>query len=99
MDGAVYRMVQGCYTPAGLVLSVVEMPVEVLMSTRSSFVGLVGMALHKVSKATEDNANARTKPASGALGLVILHWMMSGLWGCYLKPNRGDGWALDTGWK
>ena len=57
--GAVYRMVQGCYTLMDLVLSVVEMSVEFVISTRSSSVSLdqVRMAIFRVSKATENDTN------------------------------------------
>ena len=52
--GAVYRMVQGCYPPRDLMLSVVEMSVEFVISTRSNSLSLVRMALFRVSKATEN---------------------------------------------
>ena len=51
-------MVQGCYAPGDLVLSVVEMSVEFVISTRPNSASLVRMALFRVSKATEDDANA-----------------------------------------
>ena len=35
--GAVYRMVQGCFTPRDPMLSVVEMSVEFVVSTGSNF--------------------------------------------------------------
>ena len=40
--GAVYRMVQGYYTPRDLMLSVVEMSVEFVISTRSNSLSLSG---------------------------------------------------------
>ena len=54
-------MVQGCYTPMDLVLSVVGMSVEFVMSTQSSSVSLVRMALFRVSKATENDRDVRVK--------------------------------------
>ena len=56
--GAVYRILQGCYTPRDLMLSVVEMPVEFAISTRSHAASLVRMALFRVSKATENDMTA-----------------------------------------
>ena len=89
MVGVVYRKVQGCYTPRDLVLSVVEMSVEFVMSTCSSSVSLVRMALFRVSKATENDTNVRIKLFSETL--MGLYWMLSGLWSYYLKPTGGDG--------
>ena len=75
--GTVHRMVQGCYTPMDLMLSVVEMSVEFVLSTCSNSLSLVRMALYRVSNATENDANARVKMLSGAL--LGLYWMLSGL--------------------
>ena len=82
MVGTVYRMMQGCYTPTDLVLSVVEMCVELGLSTHSSSVSLVRMALHRVivmimSKATENKMNARIKSFAGTL--MVLYWVLGGL--------------------
>ena len=97
MVGAVYRTVQGCYTPMDLVLSVVEMSVEFVMGPRSSSIGVAGMALFRVSKATEDDANVGLELLSEAL--MGLCWMISGLQGYCLAPTGGDGRAWDTGRK
>ena len=59
--GTVHRMVQGCYTPMDLMVSVLGMSVEFVISTRSCSVSLVRMALHRVSKAAENETNARVK--------------------------------------
>ena len=75
--GAVYRMVQGCFTPRDLMLSVVEMSVEFVISTCSNSLSLVRMALHRVSKATEKDTNVRVKLLSETL--MGLYWMLSGL--------------------
>ena len=75
--GAVYRMVQGCYTPMDLMLLVVEMSVEFVISTRANSLSLVRMALFRVSKATENDTNARVKLRSETL--MGLYWMLSGL--------------------
>ena len=78
--GAVYRMVQGCYTPRDLMLSVVEMSVEFVISTRSNSLSLVRnlrMALFRVSKATENETKSRVKLISETL--MGLYWMLSGL--------------------
>ena len=75
--GTVYRMVQGCYTPRDLMLSVVEMSVEFAISTCSNSLSLVRMALHRVSKATEKDTNVRVKLLSETL--MGLYWMLSGL--------------------
>ena len=75
--GAVCRMAQGCFTPRDPMLSVVEMAVEFVISTCARSLSLVRMALFRVSKATENDANARVKLLSGIL--MGLHWMMSGL--------------------
>ena len=75
--GAVYRMVQGCYTPRDLVLPVVEMSVEFVLSTCSNSLSLVRMALFRVSKATENDTKARVKLLSETL--MGLYWMLSGL--------------------
>ena len=90
--GTVHRMVQGCYTSMDLMV-----PVEFVISTRTCSIGLVRMALHRVSKATENEANARAKSLSE--NLVGLYWVLSGLWGYCLKPTEGDGRACDTGQK
>ena len=50
--GAVYRMVQGCFTSRDLMLSVVEMSVDFVGSTCSDSLSLVRMALFRVSKST-----------------------------------------------
>ena len=94
---AVYRMVQGCYAPRDLMLSVVVMSVEVVISTRANSLSLVVMALFRVSKATENDTNSRAKLLSEAL--MGLYWMLFGLWSCDLKPTGGDGRAWGTGWK
>ena len=65
--GAVYRMVQGCYTPMELVLSVVKEAVDFVVSTRSSSVSLVRVALFKVSKATENDTSASAQLLSETL--------------------------------
>ena len=99
-DGA--GMLSQCYTPMDLVLSVVEMSVDFVLSTRSRSVSLVGMALHRVSKATENETNSTIKLSSGALvALYSDYWMLqlSGLWGYYLKPAWGDACAWGAGWK
>ena len=77
--GAVYRMVQGCFTPRDLIimLSVVEMSVEFVLSTCSNSLSLVRMALYRVSKATENDTNARVKLLSETL--MGLYWILSGL--------------------
>ena len=75
--GAVYRMLQGCDTPRDLLLSVVEMPAEFMISTRSNSLSLVRMALFRVSKATENDTKARVKLLSETL--MGLYWMLSGL--------------------
>ena len=95
--GTVHRMVLGCHPPMGLMVPVLEMSVEFVISTRPCCISLVGMALHRASKATESEANARGKSLSRAL--VVLYCMLSGLWGYYLKPTGGDGRAQGTGRK
>ena len=75
--GTVYRMVQGCYTPRDLMLSVVEMSVEFVLSTCSNSLSLVRTALFRVSKATEKDTKARVNLLSGTL--MGLYWMLSGL--------------------
>ena len=77
--GAVYRMVQGCFTPRDLMLSVVEIPlsVEFVLSTCSNSLSLVRMALFRVSKATENDTKAKVKLLSETL--MGLYWMLSGL--------------------
>ena len=75
--GTVYRMVQGCYTPRDLMLSVVEMSVEFVLSTCSNSLSLVRMALFRVSKAPEKDTKARVKLLSE--NLMGLYWMLSGL--------------------
>ena len=95
--GAVYRMVQGCYTPRDLMLSVVEMSVEFVISTRAISRSLVKMALFRVSKATENDAAARGTLLSEAL--MGLYWIPSGLRSCDLQPPGGDGRASGNGWK
>ena len=60
-----------------LMLSVVEMSVEFVVSTRSNSVSLVRVALFRVSKATENDKNARVELLSETL--VGLYWMMSRL--------------------
>ena len=87
--GAVYRMVQGCYTPMDLLLSVVEMSVAFAISTFSSSVSLVRMSLFRVSKATESDTNARAKLLSETL--MGLYCVLRGLWSYYLEPTGGDG--------
>ena len=77
--GAFYRMVQGCFTLRDLMLSVVEMSVEFVLSTCSSSLSLVRMALFRVSKATENDTKARAKLLSETLQLMGLYWMLSGL--------------------
>ena len=72
--GAVYRMVQGCFTPRDLMLPVVEMSV---LSTCSNSLRLVRMALFRVSNATENDTKARVKLLSETL--MGLYWMLSGL--------------------
>ena len=75
--GTVYRMLQGCYTPRDLMLSVVEMSVEFVLSACSGSLSLVRMALFRVSKATEKDTKARVTLLSETLmGLCL---MMSGL--------------------
>ena len=59
--GAIYRMMQGCFTLRDLMLSVVEMSVEFVLSTCSNSLSLVKMALFRVSKATENDTKARVK--------------------------------------
>ena len=56
-------------------LSVVEMSVEFVVSTRSNSVSLVRVALFRVSKATENDKNARVELLSETL--VGLYWMLS----------------------
>ena len=75
--GAVYRMVQGYFTPRGLMLSVVEMSVEFVISTRSDSLSLVRMALFRVSKATENETKAGVTSLSEAL--MGLYLSVSGL--------------------
>ena len=75
--GDVYRMVQGCFTPRDLMLSVVEMSIEFVISTCSSSLSLVRMALFRVSKATENETKARVKLFSETL--MGLYWMLSGM--------------------
>ena len=87
--GAFCRMVQGCYTPRDLMLSVVEMPVEFMLSACPNSLSLVRMALFRVSKATEDDTKARVKLLSETL--MGLYWMLSGLCSWNLKPTGGDG--------
>ena len=78
-------------------VSVLEMAVEFVISARSCSFSLVRMALHRVSKATENEANARVKLLSETR--MGLYWMLSGLWSYHLKPTGGGGWAWGTGWK
>ena len=75
--GAVYRMVQGCYAPRDLMLSVAEMAVEFVISTHSNSLSLVRMALFRVSKATENETKARFQLLSETL--MGLYWTLSGL--------------------
>ena len=75
--GAVYKMVQGCCALRNLMLSVVEMSVEFVISTRSNSLSLVRMALFRVSKATENETKARVKLLSETL--PGLYSMPSGL--------------------
>ena len=75
--GDVYRMVQGCYTPRDLMLSVVEMSVEFVISTRADSLSLVWRALFRVSKVTANDKKARVKILSETL--MGLYWMLSGL--------------------
>ena len=58
-------------------LSVVEMSVEFVISTRANALSLVRMALFRVSKATENDTKARVKILSETL--MGLYWMLSGL--------------------
>ena len=90
--GAVYRMVQGCYTPRDLMLSVVEMSMEFVISTHSNSLSLVRMALFRVSNATENETKARVKLLSETL--MGIYWMLSGLWRCNPKPETYWGWWL-----
>ena len=55
----------------------VEMHVEVLISTHSSSVSLVRMALFRMSKATENDTNARAKLLAETL--MGVYRMLSGL--------------------
>ena len=75
--GAVYRMVQGCFTPRDLLLPVVEMSAEFVLRTCSNSLSLVRMALFRVSKATENDTKAR--PTLLSATLMGLYWMLSGL--------------------
>ena len=75
--GAVYRMVQGCYTLRDLMLSVVEMPVEFVISTCASSLSFVRMALFRVSKATANDTKGRGKILAETL--MGLYWVLSGL--------------------
>ena len=75
--GAVYRMVQGCYTPRDLMLSVVELSVECVIVTLANSLSLVRMALFRVSKATENDTKVRVKILSETL--MGLYWMLSWL--------------------
>ena len=50
-----------------LVVSVAEMSVEFVRSTASGSVSLFRMALHRMSKATENETNERIKLFSGTL--------------------------------
>ena len=75
--GAVYKMVQGCHTPRDLMLSVVEMSVESVISTRSNSVSLARMALCRVSKATANDTKAKVTLLFETL--MGLYWMQSGL--------------------
>ena len=67
LDGAVYRMVQGCQTPRDLILPVVGISVGFVVSTHSNSRSLVRIALFGVSKATENETKARAKLLSEAL--------------------------------
>ena len=58
-------------------LPVVEITVEFVISTCPSSVSLVRMALFRVSKATENDTNARDKLLSETL--MGLYWMLRGL--------------------
>ena len=80
-----------------LVVSLVEVSVEFVLSARSSAVSLVRMALHRVSKATENEANVRIQLFFGTL--MDLYLMPSGLRSYHRKPTGGDGWAWGTGRK
>ena len=71
--GTAHRMVQGCYTPMDLRVLVLEVDVEFVISTRSYSIRLVKMALHRVSRATENETNVRIKLLSGTL--MGLSWM------------------------
>ena len=74
--GDVYRMVQGCYTPRGLILSMAEMSVGFVISTRPNSLSLVRMALFRVSKATENETKARVKLLSETLvGPLRYSWL------------------------
>ena len=55
--GAVYGMVQDCYTPRDRMLSVVDISVEFVISTCANSVSLVRMALFRVNSATENETN------------------------------------------
>ena len=97
--GAVYRMVQGCFTPRDLMLSVVEMSVEFVLSTCSDSpsLAMVRMALFRASKATENDTKARAEPPPETM--MGLYRMASGLWSWDLEPIGGDGRAWGTGRK
>ena len=88
--GAVYRMVQGCFTPRGLMLSVVEMSVGCVLSTCSSSLSFV-----RIAKATENDTKAGVKLLPETP--MGLYWAFAGCWG--LGPTGGDGCARGTGWK
>ena len=60
-----------------LMVSVLEMAVKFVISACSSSVSLVRMDLHRASKATEKETNARVTLLSEAL--MGLYWMLSGL--------------------
>ena len=47
------------------------------IGTRSSSVSLVRMALRRLSKAIENETNARTELFSG--NLMVIYWMLSGM--------------------
>ena len=74
----------------GLMLLLVEISLEFVISTRSTSVSLVRMALCRVSNATGNDTNARVKLRSETL--MGLYWMLSGLWSYYLTPTGGGGW-------
>ena len=78
-------------------LSVLVMPIEFVISARSNSASLVRMALFRVRKATENDTNVGVKSLSETL--MGLHWILSGMRGCYLETTGGDGRARGAGWK